>query len=1647
MSSKRQLVKAIKILSRRFIKFSKKYLTVIKKSINWLLRTLFITRRRRESANAGFVLPTVAMVALVVVLLTTAILFRSFDRSKNASNVRVNQAVLNAAAPSIERARAKLNTLFEDPTLPRGTPSDSALYDALKKDKYRLGDESRLKLAYDFNATSGIQSSTARLEDDETLKTAWKYAVDTDNNGLKDSYTLYGIYFRSPGRNASGDFNRQRSPLDARTPPMDNDIANQQCKNAAGFSTLVGNSSWYKLQSGNLGKSFFTYSVNVPITKSEYNSLTDKTGFEEYKGNKGFVALEFQQDRSRIPLPNNAVWYQNDLEVFTGSTQLLLNGRIHTNGNLLVGVGNSTGSITLRQVSSKSSCFYNQENAQITVGGNVGNGSLNQNSVKGVTTDLYQGFNKNINTDDISSTNKSTDSTGGSQIGFNDAAYNQRLAVMKTSALNLCTTCQSATTTSSLKTAVAAASYYPKDVKDNFADKVQDSDDITTAKNILSDEIQVYLQNRTRQIPFAEISDPTGAGATTGFVAFTTSIDPQQDWREPLDSTNKLRSTTITVNTSQFQATEPSKQKDEGVQTLLGDRIFVGNNLPAKWLKGTEYVGTEENQFITNNGSNVNWTRPTGSEAKQRWRNTQIQPITDLGAFDRSGFWEEKAAEAPRNELDSVGGVRIVTGAGIYVDGPGTSNLASGPYYGRGDYSFLPDPTPTGSTNISALSDAMPMSSLLEPSKKGDLLMRATAVYHYKIDSGNDQEPIACVSSYYDPTNQTTAKNKLNVDVGYGVDTTNGKSNNGIVYNYPGRATFATYQARLQRQANLKFPNGRLVNEPLKKALNKPSTGLQIADYSAIDTALCAISILNNETGFATSLTNKPPHGAIKEASFLDSREIKQASSTTSATNLANITTTYDLSLEQRQPLEVRVTDIDLGVLASTSIDSSTEYLLPYSGIIYATREDALPDESDRDSTTGNKTSNTDLLSPTDFKLDPTRRPNGIRLLNGATLARNNSNTYNAKEKGLILVSNLPAYVKGKFNLHRTSTSSTDEIEEFSEKEPATNFYERSTANTDFACRPGRTGCPTSSGDYWRPATIISDSMTLLSGDTSTTGFIDGFRNQGDYDLNNNRAIPVVPTKYDSYNNTYFSALDTVTRDITKNRLKNGFWENNFLTSTNWWQTTGANKNFPQTTLGSYTLNGITPIQRRVDSAPMYVMEMCRKDLVSDCLPDDWVVGFDINGNDNVDDTVGGIVEKDVKSNQLGQAIIAARTYAGLTNPAGVDNILTDSELSWSTQFKKGSDPSSTNKSIRERLGAGDTGDKLALVAADQRYPRRVAFARNANNLVVTSGTSTYQPLGIGCPLDITGSASQNNGCTYSSTQTEATHYGKKGDSTLWFRTTSFASSNPGAGPTYTNNQSLFYLPPIDADGNGSPDLDGQPLLVPVLQIHDANNSSSIRTDGATQSQFLDRWIKQADANTTFNATFVVGNSPSRGTEISAGLQNLVRFLENWARPNPTPDIAAKISGSFIQLKRSTYATAPLAHIFSARTATSASATATNNLSLFDYVLDDYPSTNNPALPFYSPPTRQWGFDVGLLSEQPDLFAQRFTLPPTGRPNEFFREVGRDDPWVKTLLCAREASNRTGIPATGTTVNYNQPAVPSEYAQGCPSSIPSDSAS
>jgi len=200
MSIPKKLVKAIQSLYKQILKLSRE---LRNKLMSWLLRTVVVLGSRSRIAQAGFVLPTVVMVILVVILVTTAIMFRSFDRSKNASNYRVNQAVLNAAAPAIDRAKRKLDNLFSSPNT-RGTPSNTSLIDELrrdlqpgqnpapKQDRYTFADETRLELTYKPGTTTGDPRG------ERTIQEAWRFPVDTDNNGKFDSFTLYSIVFSTP---------------------------------------------------------------------------------------------------------------------------------------------------------------------------------------------------------------------------------------------------------------------------------------------------------------------------------------------------------------------------------------------------------------------------------------------------------------------------------------------------------------------------------------------------------------------------------------------------------------------------------------------------------------------------------------------------------------------------------------------------------------------------------------------------------------------------------------------------------------------------------------------------------------------------------------------------------------------------------------------------------------------------------------------------------------------------------------------------------------------------------------------------------------------------------------------------------------------------------------------------------------------------------------------------------------------------------------------------------------------------------------------------------------------------------------------------------------------------------------------------------
>jgi type II secretory pathway pseudopilin PulG len=1388
---------------------------LFKALLNGVLRGLRVNKRRSRQTQAGFVLPTVVMVVLVVALLTTAIVIRSFDRAKNASNFRVDQAVLNAATPAIDRAKAKIERLLSpDENRLEGSPpregqsiaNGGSISFVLSQPQYTFGDETQLKLVYN-NPNAAPPNDPAK----QTLETVWKFPVDTDNNGKYDTFTLYGIYFRNPPVEPNGNPTRKRTPVEARSLPQATGTGGTCAASSGGSAS--GADGWYPTD-GQLKKAFFVYVANVPISQADITQLpttAQSSKYEPYKGNKGFSALEMQEDQARISLDNNAVWYDDDLVIFNVPT-FRVNGRIHTNSNLMVGTGGEP--IIFYQVSATESCYYTRENSLITVGGNVLIGNIASTTNTPTVTNRVEVHRY------PSTANEYIDASGGSNAttttvpregASNSGAYDKRLNGLVQCTLSSYGT-QDATTSN-----VNNFAGFPPEVKSDFSSRY-DSTNPTSGSSILTQVLTTYFAKRIRRVSYKEVPFGTNpyvpyADLTAACAAMGSPINPPVAWMSQIPPLAPDQNVPPVL--SKLPTTTPPISPT-GTENLIGDRISVGNALPTAWLKSAPPTAT-----YAKKGDEQDITGATGQGPTKR--KSQAQQLDDLGDTSRGGFWEEAAAysgNAAKNYPELAGGLRIVTGAGIYIDGEAMSlGVGTGK---RGVNSFLPAPptvaqlkqiaasdangvklpqeiqSATDPTNLVVWPDTMPMFRWDDTNgdgqytwgagevKRGDLQMRASVVYHHAIDKGTDQEPIACVATLYDPTNADTAQNATIFGAGkkllppnspdYGLkDTEYGTSINGITFDASRLKNLRAGANNdvLKRQANMIFPNGRWVNEPLRKALEHLRTGgessLTLNDIAAIDAANCALLILYDPTPVNNPLV---PLGAIQERTFLDARQIKaiHKRNTDTAgqpltrivggaavpidrqTLLQDITDPaklkiaelgslapidpatkkesslppeYSLPIEQRQPLEIRVTQIDLAQLRKTvvkantggaGIADNTEYMLPNTGIIYATRDDALPDVSD----------DPEKGSATDFKLDPTRRPNGIRLINGQTLARQDSNTNRLAEKGLILASDLPVYIKGSFNLHAAPNPSATPTfkEEFTDLLPdgftKTQFYGRTDLDKSFACRKGASGC-TGDGDQWRPARILADAVTLLSGT-----FRDGYRNDGDFDLNNNIGNLAV-----------------------EERLKSGFWWNNFVTTNPWYGANGFPTDLDPATgtqdRSSYLTNGVTPIQRRVNF-PEYKMEICRKFPVSECTPTDWVLE-------------------------------GAGTTATAPSPPGTTPPTTPIE----------------------KARFVDGGDTL--------FPRRVAFQRQGGLL---QPDANGQPIPLGVDPDatnLTGIKPYPYGSAPPPAQNNA----------LWFATTATnvitnSNTDPSNGLSYNNTDQLFYRKVYEAEG-----VSEKQLLLPGL--------------------------------------------------------------------------------------------------------------------------------------------------------------------------------------------------------------------------------------
>ena len=357
--STRKLTQALSKLMRSARQFVRSLTRAV---VNWFLRTLFLVGRHTASSPAGgFILPTTILLLLVVSLSIGAITYRSFSRTNETIADRQQRVVYNAATPAIDRAKAKLEYMFNrerDNRLPSGIPPERTLVDMMLNDPnatytQRLlpGGDDPYTFPDDANGAYGPETRID-VDGDGTNDNAWRYRADTDGDGEDDAWIAYSIIFQSPQNfNDLSDQRREAweeraNAMQIRNAPLSNtNQANPACATNTGTQPEAG---WFPDQS-NTSIVRKNFQVSVYVLPDDRNSTVS--------------TLEFQQDREYSRGNKWGAWFRNDLEVFPGP-QFNWNGAMHSEGSLIV--GNNRFDAFL--ISSPFSCLYTRQASEVTVG-------------------------------------------------------------------------------------------------------------------------------------------------------------------------------------------------------------------------------------------------------------------------------------------------------------------------------------------------------------------------------------------------------------------------------------------------------------------------------------------------------------------------------------------------------------------------------------------------------------------------------------------------------------------------------------------------------------------------------------------------------------------------------------------------------------------------------------------------------------------------------------------------------------------------------------------------------------------------------------------------------------------------------------------------------------------------------------------------------------------------------------------------------------------------------------------------------------------------------------------------------------------------------------------------------------------------------
>lgn len=371
-----------------FHQLGRLYRKITKSFVTRVLRYVLFYQRRGKLSTAGFILPTTVLLILVVALTVGALTFRAYNRNVQVIGDAQQRVIYNAATPAIDRARSKLEFLFDstkDTRLPSGVPSQATL-EAMLLNNGTTRNQGETFPILPYKDANGNQTDAYTFPDetridinnDSKVDNAWYFRTDTNGDGridTNDSTVVYSIISNAP-RSTPAEQNAPAKTIatrllelnDAqkaqenwvRQAPLSVDGALGCARNTGGGN--AGPDGWFedKTSSAILRKNFQVDALVIP-------------------GNAGGTkaTLEFTQDR-QIDRGNKwGAWFRHDLEIYPGAP-MNWNGAMHTEGSLIVGSlepqprGGGT-LFTAYLISSPESCLFTPSASEITVTDRKGN--------------------------------------------------------------------------------------------------------------------------------------------------------------------------------------------------------------------------------------------------------------------------------------------------------------------------------------------------------------------------------------------------------------------------------------------------------------------------------------------------------------------------------------------------------------------------------------------------------------------------------------------------------------------------------------------------------------------------------------------------------------------------------------------------------------------------------------------------------------------------------------------------------------------------------------------------------------------------------------------------------------------------------------------------------------------------------------------------------------------------------------------------------------------------------------------------------------------------------------------------------------------------------------------------------------------------